>query len=50
MVVFARDIVSLTFLESKSDSVLVVHPDTEVSGPGALQRFQPVASRKSQIL
>jgi hypothetical protein len=36
MVVFARDIVSLAFLESKRDSILFVHPDAEVSGPGTL--------------
>jgi len=50
MVIFARDIISLTFFESKRDSILVVHSDAEVSGTGTLQRFQPVACGKLQVL
>jgi hypothetical protein len=50
MVVFARDIVSLTFFESKRDSILVIHSDAEVFGTGPLQRFQSVAGGKLEIL
>ena len=42
MVVLARDIVGLTFLESKRDSIPFVYPDAEISGPITLQRFQSV--------
>jgi hypothetical protein len=38
MVVFARDIVSLAFLESKRDSVRVVNPDAEII-PGSELRL-----------
>jgi hypothetical protein len=45
MVVFTRDIVSLAFFESKRDPITFIHPDAEMSGSVALQRFESISRR-----
>ena len=50
MVVFARDIVGISLLESKRDAILVVHSEAKAPGSIPLQRLQPITCGKTEIL
>jgi hypothetical protein len=50
MVVGKFHVIGVAALPAKADSVLLAHADAELPSPIALQRFQVVAGRHTQIV
>ena len=50
MVVFAGNVIGVSFFKAARDSILVIDPDGMLSFPIVLQRFEVIARRNAQAL
>ena len=50
MVVFAANVIGVSFLKAERDSILVIDPDATRTRAIALQRLQPISWRYTQRL